>query len=248
MGYIIGDASGYETLFGEFAGKALVHIDTGHGSWRNGFSGEKVEDYLTFPNKCFDHSVWPNFSSKFYHINGWFMEGVWNDMMGELIIDYLSKRGVITVRTSKHCEDTPLRDRTEYANKVYYSAPDLMHLLLSIHANASKSHNAWGSEIYTSYGLTDSDPAAHIVFDEWASSGVRVKMRLDYTTKEKDKEAAFWMLRKTAMPAILLEFDFFDNKIGVENLMNPEWCKAMAEATGRGIIKYFKWKTNYLAA
>ena len=37
------------------------------------------------------------------------------------------------------------------------------------------------------------------------------KYRLDYSDGDVDKEANFYVLRKTKMPAVLLEMWFFDN-------------------------------------
>ena len=53
------------------------------------------------------------------------------------------------------------------------------------------------------------------------------KMRSDRTDKDPDKEANFWVLRKTVMPAILSE-NFF--------MTNREECKLLLSEDGRDRI------------
>ena len=63
-----------------------------------------------------------------------------------------------------------------------------------------------------SYAQTKSDKIATILFEKAASEFVGEYMRKDtYSDGDVDKEANFWVLAKTTMPAILSENFFMTN-------------------------------------
>ena len=68
--------------------------------------------------------------------------------------------------------------------------------------------------------------------------GNRIRMRTDLSDGDYDKEARFYVLTRTLMPAILIEHLFFDNLQDAELLMDEEIVDRFAEAQVRAIIQY----------
>ena len=93
----------------------------------------------------------------------------------------------------------PLRDRVFIANSVKAD------MFISIHVNASPKHNAKGEEIWIYPGSTKSAKLANSIatyIDEIVPGRFRGV-----------KEGNFYVLRKTKMPAVLIEVGFLDNPI-----------------------------------
>tara|TARA_R110001592_G_scaffold123093_1_gene330594 strand:- start:1326 stop:1811 length:486 start_codon:yes stop_codon:yes gene_type:complete len=111
-------------------------------------------------------------------------------------------------------EDIPLEDRTDEANDIYRKRLDQdgKCIYVSIHANGYTKESANGWEVYTSVGETKSDAIATILFEKAEEEFPNEYMRKDtYSDGDVDKEANFWVLSKTVMPAILSENFFMTN-------------------------------------
>ena len=63
-------------------------------------------------------------------------------------------------------------------------------------------------------------------------------MRSDMSDGDHDKEANFYMLRKTVMPAILIEHLFFDNYRDALLMFDEDVIERFVEAQVRTIINY----------
>ena len=93
----------------------------------------------------------------------------------------------------------PLRDRVFIANSMKAD------MFISIHVNASLKHNARGEEIWIYPGSIKSARLADSIatfIDEIVPGKFR-----------GIKEGKFYVLRKTKMPAVLIEVGFIDNPI-----------------------------------
>ena len=91
----------------------------------------------------------------------------------------------------------PLRDRVFIANSMKAD------MFISIHVNASPKHNARGEEIWIYPGSVESAKLADSIatyIDEIVPGKFRGV-----------KEGNFYVLRKTKMPAVLIEVGFIDN-------------------------------------
>ena len=127
-----------------------------------------------------------------------------------------------------------LEDRARRANEAGASA------LLSFHCNASQDPGAKGFEIWTSPGKTEADRLATFIFlaleDLMPTIG-----RTDYDDGDPDKEARFYVLRKTGAPAVLIEFGFISNPADEGILAKPEMQIAMAAAVHKGLETWLGW-------
>ena len=202
-----------------------VFLDAGHG----GFDPEG--NYVTAPSKQFEHSRGT------FHKGGWFYEGVWNRTLTNRVAAKLNNLGIPNIIVSHEWDDITLHYRVDMAN--WYHKNWKKGIYISNHANASSSHRARGFEVYTTPGKTRSDTLAEIYWDEVKDvMGDRIKYRSDRSDGDHDKEARFFVLQNTAMPAILVEHLFFDNNEDAKLLMDPEIVERFAEAQVRAIIKY----------
>lgn len=106
-------------------------------------------------------------------------------------------------------KDLPLYERVARANE-YQPDKFIMDIIyVSIHANAGGGR---GIEVFTSPGQTRSDEIASVFLHKLGAAFPKVRKRTDFTDGDPDKEARFYVLTKTSMPAVLTENFFMDNK------------------------------------
>ena len=125
-------------------------------------------------------------------------EGEFNRAIVDRLVKLCNKNGIKCVNLVPELEDIKLSDRVKRANEVYESEKNC--IFVSIHANAGGGS---GYEVFTSKGTTKSDEIAKVFnncmnteFNDIKSRGV--------------KEANFYVLKNTKMPAVLSENFFMD--------------------------------------
>ena len=197
--------------------------------------------YVTYPNKAFQHpsAVGPEFKHTFFYGNGWFFEGVWNRVLVDKVAALLFELKIPTVKVFNNYADTKLSVRVNKANDIgkHIQYP----VYFSTHANASSLHLARGYEVYSSPGDTKSDQLAEWHYECVAKLfGDKIKMRTDLSDGDHDKEARFYVLTQTKMPAILIEHLFFDNYQDALLLMREDVQDAFAYAQVYTILKYIE--------
>lgn len=205
----------------------MVLLSAGHG----GYDGKKYHCLLG--GKSFKHS------DEGYHFDsGTFYEGVWNRYMMELVKKYLFILDIPYIQISDDLLDLTLSQRVEKVNYWYSIFPDAF--LIDLHANASRSHEARGYEVYTSPGWTPSDILATYHYRETEERlGGKIKFRSDkWSDGDPDKEAEFTVLTRTHCPAILVEHLFFDEPNDAKLLMEPRTCMLFAEATAHAALRF----------
>lgn len=183
----------------------IVLLDNGHGGLING-------NYQT-PGKR--SPVWKN--------NSILYEGEFNRAIVNGTIEQLTFLNIRYVNIAPEYTDVPLAERIKRAN-----AYPLDSFYLSVHSNAG---GGLGSEIYTTKGNSKSDSIATIFGDIFKQVFPERKLRTDYTDGDLDKEASFYVLRNTKMPAILTENFFMDNEDECKNIL-------MTRAGRERIIEY----------
>jgi len=133
-------------------------------------------------------------------------EGEFNRSIVNRLMEMMTQERINYVNIAPELEDISLNERVTRAN-AYHDQNDCIYL--SIHANAGGGS---GYEVYTSPGATDSDKVATVFFDEFKNEFPDIRMRSDTLDDDVDKEANFYVLKKTRMPAILTENFFMDNE------------------------------------
>lgn len=130
--------------------------------------------------------------------------------------------------------DPSLNSRVKLANQ---SKNATTSLFISVHNNAGGGE---GTEIFTSIGKSKSDLIAESILNEIKVLFPNRKIRSDLKDGDKDKEDNFYVIKNTSMPAILIEYGFFDNRKDYEFLSNKDNIDKLARATIDGILKINK--------
>lgn len=196
-----------------------VVLDFGHGGL------DKNGRYTTAPSKMYVHA------------NGEVAyEGVLNRQIGGHVLTCLRGHSEFTtVCTVK--EDDPRDISLPYRVRVANSYDPKTTLFISIHCNAGKGT---GFEIFTSKGITKSDELAEDIANavEHIYEENKLKLRYDFSDADKDKEADFYVLKKTKGPAVLLECGFFDNRKDFDLLKDPLFQSDLGSFIYTGIINF----------
>ena len=133
-------------------------------------------------------------------------EGEFNRSIVNRLIELMTADRINYVNIAPELEDVSLNERVRRANN-YHNQSKCVYV--SIHANAGGGK---GFEVYTSPGDTKSDKVATVFFNEFKQEFPEAKMRSDESDGDVDKEANFYVLKNTYMPAILTENFFMDNE------------------------------------
>lgn len=154
----------------------------------------------------------------------------------QMISQELDKLGIENTILVPEEIDISLPERCDRANRIYQQE-NKQALLISVHANAGGGK---GWEVFTSVGQTKSDIIASYIFAEARKIFTNIKFRLDYSDGDPDKEAHFYILRKTNCPAVLTENFFMDTKSDCDILFSQEGRKKIALLHVNGIVQYLK--------
>jgi N-acetylmuramoyl-L-alanine amidase len=196
-----------------------VLIDPGHGGMIDGI-------YTTAPAKMYDHGDFI------------FYEGVYNRELAIKVGDLLAEEEINYSFVTNSNYDISLPIRVRYANNFAEGYQDLTPIYLSLHGNAEGTGKASGIEIFTSTGETDSDKIATFLFYRLAELGWN--MRSDISDGDVDKESKFYVLRKTKIPAVLIESGFFTNKQEALMMMDSDVQQIIADKIVLGIKDYIE--------
>lgn len=194
-------------------------LDAGHGGIT------KDGHYMTAPAKM---HTFPDFT---------IYEGVINRAITALVEKQLIALRIDYGVLAHPIEDTPLSQRVAKADAAY--AKDKRCIYLSIHSNAGGGS---GFEIFTSPGQSKSDKIANIFFEVYQKCFPSFPFRSDKSDGDADKEADFYVLRKTDCPALLVENLFFDNLKEAEFLISPLGQQAIADCIVSAITEVEKLK------
>lgn len=161
-------------------------------------------------------------------------EKEFNKPAAECLIAALERCGFRTINVSPGTIDIPLKDRYTAANNAKADA------FISKHYNAYKG--VWGvangiETIVSQYANSSTTQLANYVQEELVKTHNRTDRGVKTDIKQSGINIA--VLRNATMPAILTESGFMDNLEEAKSMIDPEFQKADAEATCRGICKYF---------
>jgi N-acetylmuramoyl-L-alanine amidase len=160
-------------------------------------------------------------------------EGVINRQVGARLMRKLRHGNIDYVQISDDVFDTSLESRVHRADVLFKTDKRLAYL--AIHANAADDPNANGNEIWTSKGQTKSDKFAQVFCAKYQELMPRMKFRKDEADGDWDKEADFYVLRKTDCPSMLVENGFFTNRNEAEWMSSEAGQELYAEAMFQAI-------------
>ncbi|HEY9846901.1 MAG TPA: N-acetylmuramoyl-L-alanine amidase [Candidatus Caenarcaniphilales bacterium] len=142
----------------------------------------------------------------------------------------LNQRGVKAVLTRTQDRDLDLAPRVAYAEGLRADA------FVSIHANSiNLSRPAInGLETYHAPGSSSGARLARTIHNSILGS-ISVRDR-------GVRQARFYVLRKTSMPAVLVEVGFVTGREDAAKLADPNYRSKMAAAITQGVLQYFQLK------
>jgi N-acetylmuramoyl-L-alanine amidase len=110
------------------------------------------------------------------------------------------------------------------ARRVEISQESKANIFISIHANEYSNPGAMGVETYGDVSLAQ--PIQDAIVSRLAAVDRGIK------------SARFYVLRKSSVPAVLVEVGFVSNKLEGALLGTVEYQNRMADSIARGILKY----------
>ena len=170
-------------------------------------------------------------------------EGQVNRQIAEKLETLLEAEGIDFETVYHEYLDIPLSGRVSDADLIYHRERQQGRtaIFLSIHSNSASTNvvgegtQAHGFELYTSKGQTSSDVIADIFAFYYMENFPDIRFRKDYSDGDFDKEADYYVLRKTDGPAVLVENLFFDNRKEAELLTDVRFQQRIAETLFRAI-------------
>ncbi len=143
------------------------------------------------------------------------------------VAQLLEGRGIVVVLTRRQDSTVDLQTRVDIANQARAD------LFLSIHANSISLSRPEVNGVESYYYASDSSQRLAAI----------LQARMLAATGMNDrgvKQARFYVLRHSNMPAALVEVGFVTGSQDFPRLQNPAWRETMAQAIAQGILEYLK--------
>lgn len=153
--------------------------------------------------------------------------------------EMLRTRKIDVVYTRKNdSHDFPRDQKQNLAKRVSIANTSKADIFVSIHCNSANNRQARGMEIYTTVGRTKADILAEKIIESWKETFKNPIIRKDISDGDSDKEANFYVLKYTRMPAVLIELGFISNPEEEKELSSDSFQTKAAEAISRGIYSF----------
>jgi N-acetylmuramoyl-L-alanine amidase len=141
------------------------------------------------------------------------------------VAQLLEQQGIQAVLTRQNDIDLDLQPRVQLAEQVNAS------VFVSIHANAINLSRPDINGLETYYYNSGAELAQFIHSSVLEATGI---------PDRRVRSARFYVLRRTSMPAVLVEVGFVTGQDDAARLSNPTYRRQMATAIVRGIIRYLQ--------
>ncbi|MEL7504343.1 MAG: N-acetylmuramoyl-L-alanine amidase [Cyanobacteria bacterium J06554_6] len=142
------------------------------------------------------------------------------------VAELLRQQGVEVVMTRDRDYELGLDTRVQIAERADAD------FFVSIHANAINLSRPDVNGLETYYSSSRGQAFARDVHD--------IVLREMQMNDRRVRQARFYVIRRTSMPAILIEVGFVTGEFDAPNLANPAWRDQMAVAIARGILVHLQ--------
>ena len=202
-------------------GKYVWLLDPGHGGKIDGV-------YQTSGKRS---PIWPDGTQYF--------EGVGNREIVQKLMGKCTEANIDFFDVTEGSNyDISLAERVQRANNYERSFDRCIYL--SIHSDAFTKESAHGYSVYTSEGETRSDKIATVFINNMKKMFSDHRLRKDSRDGDEDKEAQFYVLRKTSCPAILIENFFMTNERESKLLMDEKFQNKIVDCHFESILRIEK--------
>ena len=172
-------------------------------------------------------------------------EWQWNLLTAELTVRTLMSAGFDAELVRAMDEKVSLTGPVSHANAVCQKLGKENVLFISIHCDAARGtgwQHAKGWSIWTTVGQTESDVLATSIYHAAEKVMPKRTLRKQMADGDVDYESNFYVLRKTACPAVLIEHGFMNDREECEFLKTDGSKVLAAETIVTGIEDYLKSK------
>jgi N-acetylmuramoyl-L-alanine amidase len=160
-----------------------------------------------------------------------FKEKNLNLITAKILDGYLKQMGFRTIMTRTNDSFVSLEARANMANE------NQADLFISLHYNSAPSSQAEGIEVF--YYRLDSNKERVASSKKLAESVLRHAIDLTEAKSRGVKHGDLAVIRRTEMPAVLIEGGFMTNHQEMNRLRDPSYIKSIAWGVARGIQVYF---------
>lgn len=157
--------------------------------------------------------------------------------VGIYLRDILNADGRFEARTSRNSPDEVLgtSNATSLASRVNMANSWPADYFISIHCNANENPDVNGSEVYVYRADSVAGQLARFVLDA-------IVERVGTKNNGVRENPSLYVLRRTSMPAILVELAYVSNTEDAQKLLNDQY--AFAYAIYEGIVGYLGLEPN----
>ena len=203
--------------------KVMVLLDNGHGKNTPGKMSPKLEDGRQLFEWAYAREI---------------VKGIAEKLKAEGIPYYLVHPEDEEIKSQSN--DLILRTNRANAKHSELKKEGKTSLFISIHVNAAGDSSKWntasGWTVYIAKSASsNSKKLAQILYEEAKKRNLKGNRSIG---PEKYLVNDFWVVRRTAMPAVLTENLFMDNKKDVEYLLSEEGKRNIIDLHVEGIKKY----------
>ena len=164
-------------------------------------------------------------------------EWVLNDRVSDALASYLKSAG----HTIKRVDDTDGSTDISLANRVKTANKWGADFYISVHHNAGiRGGTGGGTLVYTCKNCQRKSTAAQKAIYENAIRRGDLKGNRSNGLPTKD----FYVIKKTTMPACLIECGFMDSATDIKYILDPGWSKKIALGIAEGICEVFGGKVE----
>lgn len=160
-------------------------------------------------------------------------EWIINDRVTDALVLYLKLAGHSVLRVDDWDDghtDVTLNDRVRKANNWKADA------YISVHHNAGiNGGSGGGTVVYVSKGCQ----AKSIKLQEAVYKRVIVRGKLKGNRSDGTLSANFYVIRKTKMPAILIECGFMDSAVDIKHILDTDWSEQVGLGIAEGVCEVF---------
>ena len=143
------------------------------------------------------------------------------------VVDELEAKGHKILLTRSRDTDISLQKRAEVANQANAAC------FISLHWNAATFGEANGSQVFYYPGSQPGQQLADAIF------GLIRGLDGDESERwERTEGKAFYVLRNTSMPSVLVETEFATNEAEARRLANPFYLARLATEIANGVVEW----------
>jgi len=156
--------------------------------------------------------------------------------VAQMVSEILQQAGQVALMSRTSSQQVVGSLNEDLMTRVQFAEAAGAELFVSFHANGSVDSSAHGFEVYTTPGQGPSDVYAESVIEELVKAFPELTLRSDLSDGDRDKEANFYVIRKTTMPAILIEMAFITNPQEEQLLASSDGQRRFAQAIATGLL------------